>query len=97
MDLKLRNRKVLITGASRGIGNAIATLMVDEGADVAFCARSEEGVARAQESLSRDGNTVYGEALDVRDEAAFGRWVENAASISVASTSSSAMSLRVTT
>jgi 3-oxoacyl-[acyl-carrier protein] reductase len=45
----LTDRKALVTGASRGIGKAIALLMAEEGADIAFTYRSD--FAAAEESL----------------------------------------------
>ncbi len=40
MDLELKGRKAVITGASRGIGFATAKLLADEGMDIAICART---------------------------------------------------------
>lgn len=40
MDLKLQNRKVIITGAGEGIGRSLALAFAEEGARVAVCARS---------------------------------------------------------
>ncbi len=37
----------LVTGSSRGIGRGIATRLVEEGADVVFCARGEEALEEA--------------------------------------------------
>ena len=51
MDLGLTGKKVVITGGSRGIGRAIATKMLEEGASVAICARGQEGVYEALEAL----------------------------------------------
>jgi 3-oxoacyl-[acyl-carrier protein] reductase len=45
----LTDRKALVTGASRGIGKAIALLMAEEGADIAFTYRSDS--VAADESL----------------------------------------------
>ncbi|MEO6954643.1 MAG: SDR family oxidoreductase [Polyangia bacterium] len=45
MDLGLKGARALVTGASRGIGRAIATRLVDEGAHVV-------GIARGAEALS---------------------------------------------
>ena len=44
MDLKLKGKKAIVTGASRGIGRAIAETLAAEGVDVAICARGQAGV-----------------------------------------------------
>jgi NAD(P)-dependent dehydrogenase (short-subunit alcohol dehydrogenase family) len=43
VDLGLAGRRYIVTGGSRGIGRAIASLLLDEGARVATCARGEPG------------------------------------------------------
>lgn len=57
MDLELAGRRYVVTGGSRGIGRAIVSLLLDEGARVATCARSDPGWG--PEVLARVG--------DVRD------------------------------
>ena len=52
MDMGLSGRRALVTGASRGLGCAIATSLIGEGADVAICARDE---ARIHETAARIG------------------------------------------
>ena len=47
MDLGLAGKRAIITGGTRGIGLAIAQTLIVEGARVAICARSTEGVAYA--------------------------------------------------
>src|SRR5262245_47414895 len=49
--MKLKGRKVLITGASQGFGLAVAETCLAEGADVAVCARSAEQIESAGASL----------------------------------------------
>jgi 3-oxoacyl-[acyl-carrier protein] reductase len=51
MDLELKGRTALVTGASMGIGRAIATLFVKEGMRVAVVARRRELLEKLQEEL----------------------------------------------
>ena len=51
MDLKLKGRKALITGGSKGIGFAIAQALVAEGCSVILIARSEADLAEAKKKL----------------------------------------------
>lgn len=67
MDLGLKGLKTLVTGASRGIGRAIAELFAAEGADVAVCARGQEGLKEAEASLESHGGQVFARAIDVAD------------------------------
>lgn len=79
MDLKLKGQTALITGATKGIGRAIAETLSDEGCNIAFCARNAEDVGAAVESLSAKGVKVAGKALDVADGDAFKAWITEAA------------------
>ena len=51
MDLKLKGRKALITGGSKGIGFSIAQFLSDEGCPVVLIARSESDLAAAKSKL----------------------------------------------
>src|ERR671918_2477330 len=56
MDLGLSGRTALVTGASQGIGLAIARELVSEGARVAVSSRSEERIRAAAEEI---GTSAY--------------------------------------
>lgn len=78
MDLDLRGKRALVTGASRGIGYTIARTLLAEGASVAICARGEERLEQAAAELGAHG-TVFHRAVDVTDAAAVAAFVEAAA------------------
>jgi len=61
----LENKVCLVTGASRGIGEAIATRFAEQGAKVAFTYRSSEEKARAlEEKLRANGSEAKGYKSD---------------------------------
>ena len=63
----MTNKICLVTGATRGIGRAIAKMMLQEGAQVAICGRSQDAVDQAVSELhSETGGKVAGKAADVR-------------------------------
>ena len=53
--MTLKDKVAIVTGASRGIGEAIARKFCQEGASVMLCSRSAESVAAIAEALSSDG------------------------------------------
>lgn len=65
MDLGLRERVAVVTGASRGIGKAIAMSLAAEGCKLSICARGEEGLAEAASELESIGAEVLATATDV--------------------------------
>ncbi len=78
MDLGLRGKKAIVTGATKGIGRQIVELLAAEGCDVALCARSEDEVDEAVRSLKARGVTVVGGAVNVRDGEAYKAWLDKA-------------------
>ena len=79
MDLGLKGKKAVITGASRGIGRSIARTLADEGADLAICARNEGGLEDAVKDLEGRGVRVVSATVDVADGAALKGFVSSAA------------------
>ena len=79
MDLGLKGRAALITGASKGIGRAIALGLAEEGVRLALLARTESALqAAANEIRATTGTTVLALPTDIRDAAAVATSVERA-------------------
>jgi 3-oxoacyl-[acyl-carrier protein] reductase len=79
MDLGLKGRAALVTGASKGIGKAIALGLAEEGVRVALLARTEAALqAAANEIHAATGATVLALPTDIRDRAAVAAAVERA-------------------
>ncbi len=76
MDLGLRGKRALVTGATKGIGRAIVDLLAAEGCDIALCARSEDDVESAVREIKAKGVNVSGGAVNVRDAEAYKAWLE---------------------
>ncbi len=78
MDLGLAGKKALVTGATKGIGRAIAETLLAEGASVAICARNADEVAEAIKALSAKG-TAVGAVVDAGDAETLRAWVASSA------------------
>src|SRR5271165_4563749 len=66
----LRTRIAVVTGASRGLGLAMARALGEAGASVVLTARSEAALAGAVAELRAAGHDAHAEAFDLTDEAA---------------------------
>lgn len=67
---RLEGKTALITGASRGIGLAIARFLAKEGCDLAISGRDSVALEKAGRELAGNGVRVLGKRCDVRQEAA---------------------------
>ncbi len=66
MDLKLRGKTALITGASKGLGYASAEVLAEEGCALRLVSRSDEDLKKAAQALTaRYGVDVRTRALDL--------------------------------
>lgn len=77
---RIIGKRVLITGASAGIGEACARLFAEKGADVVLTARREDRVRALAEELAKEhGIQAHGRALDITDRLAVFAFVEELA------------------
>src|SRR5271157_5378421 len=81
----LRGRVALVTGASRGIGKALALRLAQEGADVVVASKSEQSTERLPGSIHETvdeiralGRRAIAVPTDVRDDDAIRRMIERA-------------------
>jgi short-subunit dehydrogenase len=72
----LRDKTVLITGGSRGLGLILARQLAQEGARISICARSPEELERARADLIARGAKVLAVPCDVTDRAQVGELVQ---------------------
>ncbi len=79
MELGLRGRRALVTGASKGIGRAVARELAAEGVDLALCARGKDALEDAAREARGAGVEVFAQPLDVTDPAAVTTFVREAA------------------
>jgi NAD(P)-dependent dehydrogenase (short-subunit alcohol dehydrogenase family) len=78
-DFSLAGRRAIVTGASRGIGAALAVGLARFGADVAICARELSALEACGRQVEAAGRRAVPFALDVRRAAAIQPAIEQAA------------------
>ena len=80
MDLNLTGRRAVVTGASKGIGRAVALALADEGVALALCARDGGPLADVAREVETRGVPVHSFKADVTSDTDAARFIDNAAS-----------------
>jgi 3-oxoacyl-[acyl-carrier protein] reductase len=75
MDLGLNGKIAMVTGASRGLGRAMALALAAEGVKLSICARDGKFLDEAAVALKAAGGRVLAQAADVNDGLAMAAWV----------------------
>jgi 3-oxoacyl-[acyl-carrier protein] reductase len=78
MDLGLRGKKAIITGATAGTGREVAEILAQEGVDIGFCGESALLDPTAQ-ALRRHGINAIPGAVDVREGESYKEWLTQTA------------------
>jgi NAD(P)-dependent dehydrogenase (short-subunit alcohol dehydrogenase family) len=76
--MKFRDRTVLVTGASRGIGRSIALRFAEEGARLALVARTEAELLATASLVEQAGGRTVAIPTDIRDRAGAEACIERA-------------------
>ena len=79
MDLELRGKVAVVTGASRGIGRAIALKLAEEGCSVAIGARGAEALNAVADEITRAGGQALAVSGDLTSSGDVARLVDGAA------------------
>src|SRR5688572_14869620 len=77
MNLGIKDRLALVTGASKGIGRGIATALAQEGARMILVARSAEQLAVVRNELSQFRPEHYTYAIDLMAEDGVARLISS--------------------
>ena len=80
MDLQLKNKVMLIAGASKGLGYAVAHALAAEGAIVSISSRDEASITSAARRMEQETRaTVLSMPGDVRSREAIDKWISTTA------------------
>ena len=73
--INFKEKTVVITGGSRGLGLVMARRLADEGANIAICARDEAELKRAKADLQARGTKVFAYPCDITNKAQVGQFM----------------------
>ncbi len=78
-DPGISGKRVVVAGASRGIGRSIALAFAECGAQVSICARGAAALEATRREIATFGGTAHASVCDLASEAAIARYIPEAA------------------
>jgi 3-oxoacyl-[acyl-carrier protein] reductase len=78
MPFDFKGKKVIVCGASRGIGRSIALGFAEAGADVSICARNAEALEKTRAEIARFGHKAHADSCDLAQEASIAKYIPDA-------------------
>jgi 3-oxoacyl-[acyl-carrier protein] reductase len=79
MSFDFQNRRIIVTGGSRGIGRAMALAFAKAGADVSICARGAATLEATRQELAATGHKVHAATCDLGNADAIKAYINAAA------------------
>ena len=79
MNIDVKGKRVVVAGASRGIGRSIALGFAAAGAHVSICARGAPALEATRAELAGYGGMAHAATCDLANEAAIARYISQAA------------------
>ncbi len=76
MNLGLKGKNALITGASKGIGKSIVMKLAEEGSNVAICARGKDSLQATKKELIKKGINVFAQTCDIGNTKQFDAFLD---------------------
>ena len=79
MPFDFKDKCVVVTGGSKGIGRSIALAFAEAGAKVSICARGKDALETTRKEIEKFGGATHAESCDLADGAAITRYIPAAA------------------
>ena len=79
MQINLKDKRVVVTGGSKGIGRSIALRFADSGAAVSICARGRPALDKTSAEIAARGVKAHAGVCDLADKGAIAAYIAAAA------------------